>query len=707
MILPTKTILLNVFTLIGLLIFPVFLFSQAGKDGAATITTAGVIFNRYSALTASAAAGANTITVNNISDLAASKIAGAANNPYAKSALGYGDLIMIIKMQGATIDISNSTTYGAISSYNNAGMFELQVVSGITGNVITFCNNLTNTYNISASSERVQAVRIPRLSSLTINSGSSLTGSAWAGSGYTGGIVAVEVNGNASIAGSIVADGIGFRGGVVDNLTTGPPGVSNYVNSSAADGGEKGEGIAGFETDYDALSGRYDRGAPANGGGGGVAHNSAGGGGANGGVPANWNGMGNPDTTGASYPAAWDLEGSSFHFNTSSGGGRGGYSYGANSPGPITTAPGSASWGGDNRRNIGGWGGRPLTYTVGSTLFLGGGGGAGDANNNAAQNGANGGGIIYLLVTGNLGGAGTITANGATAGNTISGNNDAPGGGGGGGAIQLNVQGTIAGVTVKANGGAGGNQLITSAESEGPGGGGGGGFVAVTGTPSITVNVTGGANGTTTSTSQTAFTPNGATKGGAGTSSNSNSFVAAPTLSCFALPLNLISFDAQVNGQGDVKLQWVTENESNMKGFDVLESNDATNWQSIGMVAATNNSNTQNYSFDAGTISQKTWYRLKMLNLDDTYVYSNIVFVQPSSREIIYVNGNSLWLKNLPTQTKEIRIYNILGILVRRQAIGNQTNSAQIDISNLPKGMYYAIWDNGSTKTGAARFTRL
>jgi hypothetical protein len=704
---PAKTFLPNISFITCLIILPGFLFSQAGKDGAATISSSGVIFNRYSAVTVSAAAGTNTITVNNISDLAASKIAGASNNPYATGALGYGDLIMIIKMQGATIDITNTTSYGTISSYNNAGKFELQVVKGVTGNVITFCNNLSNTYNISASTERVQAVRIPRLNSLTINSGSSLTASAWAGSGYTGGIVAVEVTGNASIAGSITADGIGFRGGVVDNLTTGPPGVSNYVNTNAADGGEKGEGIAGFETDYDALNGRYDRGAPANGGGGGVAHNSAGGGGANGGVPASWNGMGNPDNSGLNYSTAWDLEGASFHSNTSSGGGRGGYSYGANSPGPLSTAPGNSGWGGDNRRNIGGWGGRPLTYTVGSTLFLGGGGGAGDANNNAAQNGANGGGIIYLLVTGNLSGAGTITAKGATAGNTISGNNDAPGGGGGGGAIQLNVQGSITGVTVNANGGGGGNQLITTAESEGPGGGGGGGFVAVTGTPSITVNVAGGANGTTSSSSLTAFTPNGATKGGAGTNSNGNSFVTVPALSCFPLPLTLISFEAQVDGLGNVSLDWLTENESNMKGFEVEESNDETNWHTIGMVAATNNSNTQNYSYNAGNFTQKTWFRLKMVNLDNSFDYSNIVFVQPKSREIIYVNGTNLWLQNLPTPTKEIRIYNMLGILVYSRPIANQSNTIQVDISQLPKGVYYAIWDNGFSKTGAARFVKL
>jgi hypothetical protein len=702
-----KTAQQNVCIMILLFIMsyiPFSLFSQQSKDGSQTISTAGVIFNRYIDVSASAAAGATTITVSNIANLSASAIAGAANNPYITAALAYGDLIMIIKMQGAAIGTTNTAAYGNITAYNNTGQYELQVVKGVTGNVITLCSALANTYNVSTT-ERVQVVRIPRLSALTINSGASLTASVWTAAGNTGGIVAIEVTGNASIVGTVTADALGFRGGVVDNSTTGPPGVSNYVNSSSADGGEKGESIAGFEADYDALGGRYDRGAPANGGGGGLAHNSSAGGGANGGNPASWNGMGNPDNSGTNYATAWDLESASFHSNTSSGGGRGGYSYGANSVSPITTAPGNTGWGGDDRRNIGGMGGRPLTYTT-TTLFLGGGGGAGDANNSAAVNGANGGGIIYFVVTGTLSGAGTITANGATAGNTFSGNNDAPGGGGGGGAIKLNVQGTISGVTVNAAGGAGGNQGAITNESEGPGGGGGGGYVAVTGTPAITVNVNGGNNGTTASTALTAFTPNGATKGGAGTNSTGNAFVSVPTAVCFALPLTLLSFDAYKDGQGNVQLAWTTEKENMVSRFEGEKSDDGINWQTIGTVSAQNITGVvQHYFLQAGPITKDAFFRLKIIEMDNTFSYSNVRSVSFKSRPISYVNGNNLVLQGLPLNGGEIHVYNDLGILFIQKKIPFQPTTI-IDISQLPRGVYFLTWSSGPA-SGENKFLKL
>jgi len=62
----------------------------------------------------------------------------------------------------------------------------------------------------------------------------------------------------------------------------------DYVTTVFPYGSEKGESIAGYRADYDAIGGRYGMGAPANGGGGGNGHNCAGGGGANGGDPAGW-----------------------------------------------------------------------------------------------------------------------------------------------------------------------------------------------------------------------------------------------------------------------------------------------------------------------------------------------------------------------------------------------------------------------------------
>src|SRR5688500_5026057 len=122
------------------------LFAQSTKDGDEIIATAGVIFNRYAVLASCAVAGATTITVNNIANLSASAIADAANNPYTTDPLAFGDLLMIIKMQGAAIDVTNSDNYGSISAYNNAGVYELKMVQSIAGNVITLSSALINAF---------------------------------------------------------------------------------------------------------------------------------------------------------------------------------------------------------------------------------------------------------------------------------------------------------------------------------------------------------------------------------------------------------------------------------------------------------------------------------------------------------------------------------------------------------------------------------
>ncbi len=452
-------------------------FAQRGKDGTETITTAGVIFNRYDVLSVTANAGATTITVTNIANLSGTAIAGAANNPYATNALGACDLLLIIKMQGANMTTTDVAAYGTITAYNNVGVFEYVEVGSIAGNVITLApgSTLQNTYTV-VGNQRVQVIRIPRLNGLTINAASSLTGRAWGTVANTGGIVAVEVNGNSVINGSIDVSGIGFRGGAFTN-NAGIMGVVSYRSTATDDGAPKGESIVGNWTDYDGLNGRYGRGAPANGGGGGNAHNAGGGGGSNGDNGVAYTGTGNPILTVANWANAWNLEVAGFATSTSSGGGRGGYTYGANDINALTMAPGNAGWGGDSRRNVGGFGGKPLNYSLNTRLFLGGGGGAGDGNNTYGGSGSSGGGIVALIVYGTVSGTGSINANGNNGMNTSGGNNDAPGGAGGGGAVRLLSSGTITGITINANGGIGGNQLTIGNESEGPGGGGGGGYL--------------------------------------------------------------------------------------------------------------------------------------------------------------------------------------------------------------------------------------
>lgn len=666
-------------------------FSQTGKDGAETVSSSGVIFNRYDKLASTALAGDFSITVNNIANLAGSAISGVANNPYTSDAVGTGDLLMIIKMQGATINTTNTSSYGNITAYNNVGVYELVAVQSVSGNTIVLSAALANSFVVSAT-QRVQVIRMPRLSSLTVNTGASITGQAW-GSSYTGGIVAIEVTGNAVINGTIDANSIGFRGGGTENNSV-LPGVSLFISTNSNDGAEKGESIAGYQTDYDALNGRYCKGAPANGGGGGTAHNAGGGGGANGGNPATWDGKGNPDLSGTNWYQAWDLEGSSFSTHTSSGGGRGGYTFSNRSRDPLTVAPGNSLWNGDDRRNEGGYGGRPLTYAS-NTLFMGGGGGAGDQNQNMGTAGGNGGGIIYLTITGTLSGTGSINANGAAGadviGTTVSANGiDAAGGGGAGGAIKLNVLGAISGVSLYAKGGKGGNQVEFNLvpEAEGPGGGGGGGYIAVTGSPSITMSTAGGVNGTTNSSALILFLPNGATMAAAGSSTTNIAYQSPPPQ--IFLPVTFKSFGFQTMAN-QLMVNWTVARENNALKYELEQSTDNGSWMTIASEwASTETSITKQYSVTIHKPVQTTYFRLKMIDKSGAYQYSEIkAFKVNASKFSIKENVESLQISH-PNLSFNVKLLNNNGQEIKF-AMDNSSNSISIDKNRLAKGIYYVV----------------
>tara|TARA_Y100000589_G_scaffold187124_1_gene177200 strand:+ start:41642 stop:45415 length:3774 start_codon:yes stop_codon:yes gene_type:complete len=489
--------------------------AQRGKDGSKTSSTTEIV-NDYTTLTADVTAGTTSISVTS------SSLTGSGLPPLAQ-----GDLILIIQMQGASVNTIDNTqpSWGdlATGSYNNAGNYEFaQVESVPNSTTINLDCGLKHDYSASG---KTQVIRVPRYSTLTLNSGANITCPAW--NGNTGGVVAIEVNGTTTFnGGQIDVSALGFRGGQVDNQSN--IGCMWYADTSPTGGSEKGEGIAGSQTDYDTFGGRYGKGACANGGGGATCHNAGGGGGANAGNISNWQGgFGVPDISNANYVTAWNLEGAGYSSIVAEGGGKGGYSFANTDANELSDPPGSSAWGGDNRRDNGGRGGQPLDYSTGK-IFMGGGGGAGDGNDGDAGRGGNGAGIVYLLTYGDITGNGNILANGENGQDTYDpsgapfgsvANIDGSGGGGAGGTIILNTTGNVASsLTLQANGGDGGTQnfaigLFGSVnEAEGPGGGGGGGFIAVSnGTPAMQVN--GGNNGTTDSPFVTNFPPNGATKG--------------------------------------------------------------------------------------------------------------------------------------------------------------------------------------------------
>jgi uncharacterized repeat protein (TIGR01451 family) len=507
-----------------------------GKDGAGGVLS-GVVNTYYRASANGTLAAGSTAGV--------TLAAGSGPTPISP-----GDLLLIIQMQDALINNTNSSSYGhgvpgdpATGSTNlqSSGQFEFVTATNsvpLAGGALTFTGTGANggplnTYVRAAYSgggnhgqQRYEVIRVPQYTSATLSS--ALVPLPW--DGNLGGVLAIDVASQLTLGGTVSANALGFRGGGGLLLTGSGGGVStDYVSQSANNtDGSKGEGIAGTpryiapatittttvptNTGAEGYSnGSFARGAPGNAGGGGTDgdppnndFNSGGGAGGNGG-------------TGGLGGYGWN----SFTVLNSTDGGFGGAAF------PTTT----------------------------SAVIMGGGGGAGTSNNgsyfisaanhdsnsidNACTNvtctgiyssGGAGGGIV-IVHTGSTVGTGTITSNGQS---TLSTDNDSTGGGGAGGSIIFFANtGALAGLTVNANGGNAGNTwpetapgTFTTAGSgarHGPGGGGGGGVILLSSAPAA-LTVSGGANGYT-NTVQDSF---GATPGQGGVTATNHVITETP-----------------------------------------------------------------------------------------------------------------------------------------------------------------------------------
>ncbi len=395
-------------------------------------------------------------------------------NNFGTQAINAGDMLLIIQMQDAAINVANSAFYGANSSsggpdglggtgytsLGNSGHFEYVIATNsvaLTGGNLSFkgagANKGTVYSYVNASAtatsgkKTFEIIRVPQYSNLVLSSNISTPPF----NGKAGGVIAFDVSGSMDFNGfTIDASSKGFRGGYGIIANSGPNINSVYVVPSTDDRSVgKGEGIAGTprymwdgfnqvdNIDEGLPGGSYGKGAPANAGGGGNDHNAGGGGGGNGGA----GGVGGDGTSTLGTG-----------FGSFPNGGR---------PGAITYATGAPDI---------------------TRLIMGGGGGGGDANNAlTGVKGGVGGGIILLNV-GSIKGSGTILANGGAGAPGQSGAQpDGAGGGGAGGTVFIKVSNPDASavLTIEAKGGNGGNTVgdRNLNDEHGPGGGGGGGQI--------------------------------------------------------------------------------------------------------------------------------------------------------------------------------------------------------------------------------------
>ncbi len=159
------------------------------------------------------------------------------------------------------------------------------------------------------------------------------------------------------------------------------------------------------------------------------------------------------------------------------------------------------------------------------------------------------------------------------------------------------------------------------------------------------------------------------------------------------LPLELLSFNLKMNGCAAF-FNWSATNEQSMKRFELDVSMDNHFWKTVasisskGKTAGINNYQYQ-YTF---TSEANRFFRLKMINLDNTFRLSNIISAKCNSTkgfsEVIFPNPvGKAGVLSFSSPIENITIVNAVG----KTMITKKGPLSNISVKEFAKGVYYII----------------
>jgi|GEM_PF-3819864 len=166
------------------------------------------------------------------------------------------------------------------------------------------------------------------------------------------------------------------------------------------------------------------------------------------------------------------------------------------------------------------------------------------------------------------------------------------------------------------------------------------------------------------------------------------------TVSTGALPVGLISFTAKKYAAQNL-LQWVTATETNNAGFEVERSADGSSFYQIGFEPAQGNGNSHaaiTYSYaDKQPLGSSNYYRLKQVDKDGKYTYSNIAAlgnnVESERLSIVEIYPNpasnylTVRLLSPDNRKKKAIITSALGSVVKEQLLEVRKGSNELYLS--------------------------
>jgi hypothetical protein len=194
-------------------------------------------------------------------------------------------------------------------------------------------------------------------------------------------------------------------------------------------------------------------------------------------------------------------------------------------------------------------------------------------------------------------------------------------------------------------------------------------------------------------------------------SSGGNEWVAIEHIAfagAILLPIKLRSFTAFAKNNA-VIANWNSTTESNAEYFEIERSGNGTDYKRIGTAAA-KGIGQFDYSFtDISPVSGTGFYRLKLINEDGRFTYSDVAkvnFTGKGSVFTIYPNvaaaSVSINILSSVKSTSSAELVNTQGVVLKKIKLdlADGQNKFPVDVSTLPAGNYFIRLNlNGETLT--------
>jgi len=165
-----------------------------------------------------------------------------------------------------------------------------------------------------------------------------------------------------------------------------------------------------------------------------------------------------------------------------------------------------------------------------------------------------------------------------------------------------------------------------------------------------------------------------------------------------ALPVGMKSFEARRNSNGIVELAWVTSSEQNNTGFEIQRGGTASRFDSLTFVRtkADNGNSIRDLSYafiDAGAPSSTLYYRLRQIDKDGKFSYSDIRMVNdaPGTDARLKISPNPAsdqvvvsW-RGIMGATK-LTVRNVQGAKMKQYAVNGE--NFNLGLKYLANGVY-------------------